>query len=121
MRADQCLELSEQLAVAAQLEVDLDPLDRRGQALLLEPRPLTVKKSLRARSPQRRSAPDTERLLNSHPRSLQLTSCACSPRPAQRRLPAVNIARAGNQLQHIAARLTDQPVGIAARIRQRLA
>ena len=121
MRDDQRLQLAQQLAVAAQLEVKLDPLDRRGQALLLQPRPLAIKQLVRAHSRERRSAPHTERLLDRRPRGLQPTGRSVPPRPAERRLPAVDIARAGTQLQNVAARSTDQPLCIAARLRQRLA
>src|SRR5215207_4547388 len=121
MPDQQRLKLAEQLAVAAQLEVDLNPLDDRGQALLVKPRPLAIKQSVRARCAERRSAPDAERLLDPHPRRLQLTDRACPPRPAERRLPTVDIERAGTQLQGITTCLTGEPVCLAARLRQRLA
>ena len=35
MRDDQCLQLAQQFAVAAELEVELDPFDDRGESLLL--------------------------------------------------------------------------------------
>ena len=118
---DQRLQLAQQLAVAAQLQVKLDPLNHRGQALFLEPRPLAIKQLVCAHSRERRSAPHTERLLDRRPRGLQPTGRSVPPRPAERRLPPVHIARAGTQLQNVAARSTDQPLCIAARLHQRLA
>ena len=121
MRDHQRLQLAQQLAVAAQFEVELDPLDRRGEARLLEPRALAIKQLVHAHSLERRSTPHTERLLDCRPRGLESTGRACLLRPVERRLPAVNIARAGTQLQDVAARPPDQPVCVAARLRERLA
>src|SRR3954453_8434283 len=101
MRHDQGLELSEQLAVAPQLEVDLDPFDRRGEALLLEPRPLAVEQCVRAGSVERRATPDTERLLDLQPRRLQPTGPARLPSPVHRRRPAVDIPCAGTEPEGI--------------------
>ena len=67
MRDDQRLQLAQQLAVAAQLQVELDPLDDRGQPLLLQPRALRGEQAVRAHAPQRLTAPDTKRLLDPVP------------------------------------------------------
>ena len=121
MRDDQRLQLAQQLAVAAQLEVELDPLDDRGQPLLLQPRALAVEQAVRAHSPERLAAPDTKRLLDPLAGAPRLTVRARPPRPVERPLPAVDIALARLQLQQIAARLTDQPAAVGARLGQRLA
>ena len=76
---------------------------------------------MRAGAAERRSPPDAERLLEPQPRRLEPAGRAGLPRPDHRRRPAVDIARAGSELKGVAARLTDQPVCIAARLRQRLA
>ena len=108
MRDDQRLQLAQQVTVAAQPQVELDPLDCRGETLLVQARPLALEQLVRARSTKRRPAPDIQRLLDRQPRRRELTGRAGTPRPAQRRLPTVDIARAGAQLQDIATRPPDQ-------------
>ncbi len=64
MRDDQRLQLAQKLAVAAQLEVELDPLDDRRQPLLLQPRSLRGEQAVRADSAERLTPPDVKRLLD---------------------------------------------------------
>ena len=59
MRDDERLELPQELAVPAELEVELDRLDRRREALFLESRRLGIEQLVPAGSLQRRSAPHT--------------------------------------------------------------
>ena len=99
MRDDQRLQLPEQLAVAAELEVKLDPLDDRAKALLLQPRAFSRQQAVRAHSPERLAAPDSQRLLDRLPSDPRLTVRArptCSP---ERLLPTVDIALAGSHVQ----------------------
>jgi hypothetical protein len=60
----QRVEPAEELAVAAQLEVELDPFDDRAEPFLLEPRTLRAKQTVRAQSPEGLSAPHTLGLLD---------------------------------------------------------
>src|SRR4051794_10056017 len=76
------LQLAQKLSVTAQLEVEFDPVDDRGEALLLQPRALSHEQIVRAHSPERRAAPDTQRLLD------PLTSDSrLAPRPPPTRPP----------------------------------
>ena len=121
MRDDQRVQLAQELAVAAQLEVELDPLDDRGQALLLQARALGIEQTVRAHSPERLAAPETKRLVDPLPSGLRLTARARAMRLAKRLLPAVDIALARLHIQQIAVRLIDQPAAVSASLAQRLA
>ena len=121
MRDDQRVQLAQELAVAAQLEVELDPLDDRGQALLVEARALCIEQTVRAHSPQRVAAPETKRLVDPLPSGLRLTARARAMRLAKRLLPAVDIALARVHIQQVAVRLIDQPAAVSASLAQRLA
>src|SRR5215208_3565652 len=120
MRHHERLELPEELAVPAELNVKLDRLDRCREALFLEPRPLGIEQLVPAGSLQRRSSPDAERLLDRRPRVVEPTVGVCSARPAECRLPAIDVEGAGLQIQDVAPRAPDQPVSVLARLRQRL-
>jgi hypothetical protein len=121
MRDDQRVQLPQQLAVAAKLKIELDPLDDRSQALLLELRPLGGKQTVRAHSPERLSAPETERLVDPLPSDSRLTVRARPMRLAERLLPAVDIALARLHIQSVAVRLIDEPAAVTASLAQRLA
>ena len=62
MLGDQRLELADELGVAAEREVGLDPLLERRQPQLLEPRRLDPRERLVVELGQRRPAPQRERL-----------------------------------------------------------
>jgi hypothetical protein len=121
MLDDQRFEVPQQLAVATQIEIDLDPLDDRAQALLRQPGALRGEQAVRAHSPQRLPAPDGERLLDSLASDPRLTGRTRLTRLAECVLPVVDIALARPHMQQIAARLTDQPAAVGARLGQRLA
>src|SRR3954447_17459710 len=106
------LQLDQKLSVTAQLEVEFDPVDDRGEALLLQPRALSHEQIVRAHSPERRAAPDTQRLLDPLTSDSRLAVCARPTCPLERLLPAIDITLAGSHDQQIAARLTDQPAGV---------
>ena len=59
---DESLELSDELASTAQLEVDVDPLLDRLLAQLLEPSDLTARRSFELEVGKRGTAPDRERV-----------------------------------------------------------
>src|SRR5262245_33130846 len=120
MRDDQRLQLSQQLAVAAELEVKLDSFDDSAQALLLEPRALSGEQAVRAHSFERLAPPESQRLLDRVPCDSGL---AARPRPAcspECLLPAVDVALAGPHLEQVAARLADQAATVGARLGQPL-
>ena len=94
MRADQRLQLTEQLAVAAQLQVELDSLDDGGQPFLFKSRSLRGEQAVRAHSTERLAAPDAERLLDALARDARLTVRTRPASPLERLLPAVDIALA---------------------------
>jgi hypothetical protein len=121
MRDDQRVQLAQELTVAAQLEVELDPLDNRGQALLLKPSALGSQQTVRADSPKRRSAPDIERLVDPFPSDSRLTARARPMCSRERLLPPVDITLAWSHVQQVAAGLADQPGAVGARLRQALA
>jgi hypothetical protein len=121
MLDDQRFEVPQQLAVATQLEVDLDPLDDRAQALLCQPRPLRGEQAVNAHSRERLSTPDTERLLDPRASELRLIGRTRFTSLAECVLPVVDIALARPHVQQVAARLTDQPAAVGARLGQRLA
>ena len=106
MRDDQRFQLPQQLAVPAQLQVELDALDDRGQSLLLQPRALGGEQRVRADSPERLAAPDTERVLDPLPGDARLAVGTRPTRSVERLLPAVEIALSRLQLQQVAARVT---------------
>src|SRR4051794_9674499 len=121
VRDDQRIELAEQLAVATQLEVELDPLEDRSQPLLLEPSTLSFEQTVRTDAAERLSTPDSERLIDPRARGLELAGRARRPRSAERVLPAADVALAGLYVQQVATRPTDQPAAVSASLRQRLA
>ena len=120
MRKHQCLQLARKLAMAAQLQVQLDPLDDRGQPLLLQPRGLRGEQAVRAHAGERLPAPDTQRRLKPLPSHLKPAVRVRPTRPVERLLPAVDVTLAGSHLQPVAARVTDQPATLGARRGQRL-
>src|SRR4051794_10056018 len=75
----------------------------------------------RARPTERRAAPDPQRLLAPLTSDSRLAVCARRTCPLERLLPAIDITLAGSHDQQIAARLTDQPAGVGARLGQPLA
>ena len=60
---DQRLELADQVGVAAEREVGLDPFLDRRQAQVLEPSDLCLRERLERELGQRRAAPERERLV----------------------------------------------------------
>ena len=121
MRDDKRLQLSQQVAVTAQLEVELDRLDDRGQPFFLQPRALPGEQTVRAHARERLSAPDTQRLLKPLTSDPRLIVHARATRPAERLLPAVDITLAESHLQQVAARVVEQPAAVGARLHQPLA
>src|SRR4051812_43296131 len=77
MRSHERLELAYELTVPAELEVELDRLDRRHEALFLEARRLGIEQLVPAGSLQRRSAPQAERLHDGDSRVVDPTVRAC--------------------------------------------
>ena len=67
MGDDHGLELAEQLAVATQLEVKLDPLNDRAQPLLLKPGALGGQHTVRRHAAERLPAPQAEGPLDPRP------------------------------------------------------
>src|SRR3954447_13351608 len=92
MGAYQRLELAEQLAVAAQLEVELDAGDHRCEALFLEPRSLGGEHAVDREAGQWLPAPEAEGLLDGSPGGRRLAGRAGSSGPCERVFPAVDIA-----------------------------
>ena len=70
VRADECLELSDELGVAAECEVGLDPQLERPQAELFESRDLDLRERLVDEVGERRPAPEGESLAQSCRREL---------------------------------------------------
>ena len=62
MLRDQRLELADELSVATERQVGLDPLLERGQPHVLEPPRLDARKRLLAELRERRPAPESKRL-----------------------------------------------------------
>ena len=121
MRDDQRVQLAQELAVAAQLEVELDPLDDRGQALLLQA-PRSAASRLFVLTPP--SGSPRQRPSASSIRS----RAACGSPPARARCawPSDCCQRStshspGSHVQQVAARLIDQPAAVSASLAQRLA
>ena len=121
MRDDQRFQLAQELAVAAQLEVELDTLDDGGEPLLVEPCALRDEQAVQAHAGERRSAPHGQRLLEQLPSDPRLTGRARLTRPVQRLVPAVDVALSGSHIQSVTARVAGQPAAIGARRGQPLA
>ena len=83
MLGDQRLQLADQLGVAAERQVGLDPLLERRQPQILEPAALDPRERLLAELGQRRAAPQPERLAQQARRTLRL-GLRAPRRPAAR-------------------------------------
>src|ERR1700759_3883938 len=118
---DKRLQLSQQVAMSAQLQVELDRFDCRAQPLFLQPRALPGEQTVGAQPRERLSAPNTQRLLKPLTSEPRLISHTRAPRPAERPLPAVEIALSESHLQQVPARVVDQPASVGACLRQPLA
>ena len=67
---DECLDLADELGVAAEREVRLEPPLERLQAELFEPGNLGLRERLLCEVGQRRPAPEVESFAQSQPRKL---------------------------------------------------
>ena len=121
MRDHQRLQLAQKLAVAPQLEVELNTFDDGSQPLLLQPPAFSSQQCVRGHAAERLAAPDTERLLDLSPSDPRLTGRARLACPIERLLPAVDVALPGSHVQPVSARVTDQPPAVGARLAEPVA
>ena len=78
--SDKRLELPDEVDVPAERQVDVDPLDQRAQAKLLEPTDLTLGERLVGELGERRAAPHRERFVQQRDaRSGSPAACAVRP------------------------------------------
>src|SRR6185295_4360655 len=108
VRGDQRLELAEHLTVPAELEVELDPLDHGGQPLLLEARTLGLEPLGPVHAGERLAAPDGERLVETRARGGRVAIRLRPPGEPEHLPPAIEVALAGLELEHVAARAGDE-------------
>src|SRR4051812_14396788 len=121
MRDDQGVELAKQLAVAAELDVELHAVDHRAQPFLVEPGALGAQQSVHCDAAERRPAPQSESALDHCARRGRLARLARLSRLAERLMPAVYVALAVAEVEPVAAGLTEQPLAVGAGRGQRLA
>jgi hypothetical protein len=114
-------ELSEQLAMAAELEVELDPLDHRAEALLLEPAALGAEETVVAGAAQRPAPPQAEGRFDLRPGDERIARLARAPGIRERIVPAVDVAPADRHVERVAASPADQSAGVAPGCGERLA
>src|SRR5215218_8843421 len=109
MLADEPPELGDEVGMAAERQVGLDPLLERAQAQLLEPADLFASEVLIGEVGERRTAPEGERLAQNLRRRLRIFRPKV-PSAAEELLEAIHIALAGIQAKQIA---------VAARLKRR--
>ena len=118
---DQRLELPEQLAMAAELEIELNPLDHRAEPLLLEPRAFGGEETVVADAAERLAPPQAQGRFELCAGGERLARLARAPGMRERVMPAVDVAPADRHVEHVAARPADQSAAVAPRRGQRLA
>ena len=101
---DQRLELADQLGVAAEREVGLDPLLERRQPQILQPPGLDSGKRLLAELRQRRPPPERERLAQTADARAGSPAASAS-RPRKQSLEPPQVELVGLDLEHVARRL----------------
>ena len=110
MLGDERLELPDQVAVPAEREIGVDPLDQGAQVKLLEPADLVAGERLVGEVGERRAAPERERLAQQQ-RSRSGSPAACALLPFFELLPeAVDVELARLDTERITSRLRLQTV-----------
>ena len=115
---DEGLELADQLRVAAEGEVGLDPLLERVQTELLEPCDLALDELLVTEIGERRAAPEPERVAQAGGRQRSVAIRERAPPVGEQALEAQRIELIGLEAEHIPRRPCDEQVAIPV---QRLA
>ena len=105
MFGDERLELADQLAVATQPQVAVDPLRQRLEALLVQPLRLVRREGLERQVAKRPSAPEREPFPISRRRSVEIATLALSPRLRHERLESVGVDGALLRVEDIPRRL----------------
>ena len=100
LRADERLDLRDELGVRPKLEVGGDPLLEHAEAQILEPVDLRLRERLQLEIGERRATPQSERLAEQQRLLLGLGG----PRLAYEPLEAPQIELVGLELEHVAGR-----------------
>ena len=112
MLGDEGLELSDEICVAAEPELELDPLADHQETEIVEPCDLRASEVLEGKFLQRRTSPERERFAQQFDRALRVVLRA---RFGDERLEAVAIELPGFETEQIARRLRHDQLVVGAR------
>jgi hypothetical protein len=108
MLAHQELQLGDEIGVAAEREIDLDPLLDSRQAQFLEPVYLGLRKALVGEIAQRRSAPQRQGGLERYRRAAEIAFRARGACLVPQPLESIEVELFRLEVQHVAGRTCDQ-------------
>ncbi len=122
MALDESLQLADQLVVASQSEICVDPLLERGEPKLLEPGDLRLRERLVREVGQRRPAPERERVTEPIGRQLRVVASERLSPLLEPALEDGGVERLGTDAKDISVTVCFEPRGrsLAVRVGKRL-
>ena len=114
---DERVELTQDLALATELEIELDALHGCLEPLLLEPSALGGEDAVEDNTAQRLPAPEPQAGVDLGSGRRRLTGFARLACPPDGRVPLVKVAIAAARVEHVAIAPADEPSGVRPRRR----